>query len=157
MKSKSLKRCNKSTSKIDGKSKRRKPKKKSRSRKMRGGSNPNVLDLGQGSRNLKLLTSNYNTSIKSKYQFNQLKKFTDKIKNDESIYNGKQIVDLIYNTHSDLPGSLTSPFKQFDHDLVSNGKPKIPITAGLPGTHIYVLVEPSSKSILNILGIVTNP
>ena len=80
MKNKSLKRCNKSTNKLNGKTKRRKPKKKSRSRKMRGGSNPNVLELGQGSKNLNLLKSNFNTAaFQSKYQFHELNKFTKKI------------------------------------------------------------------------------
>ena len=163
---KSAKRCNKSTNKLYGKSKKRKPKKKSRTqsrsyqlRKMRGGNNSATINLTNQSANLDKLNKDYSSAIK--YKFMELRKFTDTIKAKKNNYDGKQIVDLIYNLDKikTLPESLASPSQQYDHGLVnsSTGEPEKPITAGVKGTHVYVLVNTSTKSIIEILGVVTNP
>ena len=129
--------------------KKKKSKLRNLKRNMRGGGN--ILDLNGN--NLSTLNSNYSQA--KKYPLIKINNFTQEIKNNSSRYNGNKIVDLIYNTV--LPSSLSNPFKQYDHGLVSNGIPEMPITAGLPGTHVYVLVDASTKQIINILGIVTNP
>lgn len=163
---KSLKRCNKSANKLYGKSKKRNPKKKSRTqsrsyqlRKMRGGSNSATINLTHQSGNLDKLNEDY--SLAKKYNFMKLTQFTDTIKAKKNNYNGKQIVDLIYNFDKikKLPESLASPSQQYDHGLVnsSTGEPEKPITARVKGTHVYVLVNTSTKSIIEILGVVTNP
>ena len=67
---------------------------------------------------------------------------------------GNKIYDLIFNKDNQSTLQYNSPIRIWDHGIIdNNGNPGEPMTAGLPGKHIYIETTQNNQFV-QALGII---